>query len=217
MARYTYDLVLNKPEDFVQFVMNDFLQKNRFEPADYNGEAVYRAGDRMVEGHKYLKWSYAGGVFHVEAWLKAVSGEMGLDGFVGMVQKKPFKESLEQLYAVLQQPIQAAPGQGAQAGPGMQQGAQAGPGMQQGAQAGPGPQPVPVYTVDNSKSATMAMVFGILSIIAGLILGILGVTRARMGAGSSMAGRAKIGKVCSIVGIVVAILMWALNFFVMFA
>lgn len=214
MARYTYDLVLNKPEDFVQFVMNDFLQKNRFEPADYNGEAVYRAGDRMVEGHKYLKWSYIGGVFHVEAWLKAVSGEMGLDGFVGMVQKKPFKESLEQLYAVLQQPIQAAPGQDAQAGPG----------MQQGAQAGPGPQPVPVYTVDNTKDATMAMVFGILSIIAGLlipiaglILGILGVTRARMGAGSSMAGRAKIGKVCSIVGIVVAILMWALNFFVMFA
>ena len=107
----------------MQFVMNDFLQKNRFEPADYNGEAVYRAGDRMVEGYKYLKWSYIGGVFHVEAWLKAVSGEMGLDGFVGMVQKKPFKESLEQLYAVLQQPIQAAPGQDAQADPGMQQGA----------------------------------------------------------------------------------------------
>ena len=104
------------------------------------------------------------------------------------------------------------------------QGAQAGPGMQQGAQAGPGPQPVPVYTVDNTKAATMAMVFGILSIIAGLlipiialILGILGISRARMGAGSSMAGRAKIGKVCSIIGIVVAILMWALNFFVMFA
>ena len=55
MARYTYDLVLNKPEDFVQFVMNDFLQKNRFETADYNGEAVYRAGDPMVEGYKYLK------------------------------------------------------------------------------------------------------------------------------------------------------------------
>ena len=214
MARYTYDLVLNKPEDFVQFVVNDFLQKNRFETADYNGEAVYRAGDPMVEGYKYLKWSYIGAVFHVEAWLKGLSGEMDLDGFVGTLQKKPYKESLEQLYAALQQPIQAAPGQGAQAGPG----------MQQGAQAGPGPQPVPVYTVDNTKAATMAMVFGILSIIAGLlipiaglILGILGVTRARMGAGSSMAGRAKIGKVCSIVGIVVAILMWALNFFVMFA
>ena len=204
MARYTYDLVLNKPEDFVQFVVNDFLQKNRFETADYNGEAVYRAGDPMVEGYKYLKWSYIGGVFHVEAWLKGLSGEMDLDGFVGTLQKKPYKESLEQLYAALQQPIQAAPGQGAQ--------------------AGPGPQPVPVYTVDNTKAATMAMVFGILSIIAGLlipiaglILGILGVTRARMGAGSSMAGRAKIGKVCSIVGIVVAILMWALNFFVIFA
>ena len=204
MARYTYDLVLNKPEDFVQFVMNDFLQKNRFEPADYNGEAVYRAGVNVSEIPYYPE--IVNDEPHMKQW--------ELDGFVGMVQKKPFKESLEQLYAVLQQPIQAAPGQGAQADPG----------MQQGAQAGPGPQPVPVYTVDNSKSATMAMVFGILSIIAGLlipiaglILGILGVTRARMGAGSSMAGRAKIGKVCSIVGIVVAILMWALNFFVMFA
>ena len=27
MARYTYDLVLNKPEDFVQFVVNDFCRK----------------------------------------------------------------------------------------------------------------------------------------------------------------------------------------------
>ena len=80
----------------------------------------------MVEGYKYLKWSYIGGVFHVEAWLKGLSGEMDLDGFVGTLQKKPYKESLEQLYAALQQPIQAAPGQGAQAGPGMQQGAQAG-------------------------------------------------------------------------------------------
>ena len=96
MARYTYDLVLNKPEDFVQFVVNDFLQKNRFETADYNGEAVYRAGDPMVEGYKYLKWSYIGGVFHVEAWLKGLSGEMDLDGFVGTLQKKPYKESLEQ-------------------------------------------------------------------------------------------------------------------------
>lgn len=107
MARYTYDLVLNKPEDFVQFVVNDFLQKNRFETADYNGEAVYRAGDPMVEGYKYLKWSYIGGVFHVEAWLKGLSGEMDLDGFVGTLQKKPYKESLEQLYAALQQPIRS--------------------------------------------------------------------------------------------------------------
>ena len=28
MARYVRDLVLNKPDDFVQFMMNDYLQKN---------------------------------------------------------------------------------------------------------------------------------------------------------------------------------------------
>ena len=138
MARYTYDLVLNKPEDFVQFVVNDFLQKNRFETADYNGEAVYRAGDPMVEGYKYLKWSYIGGVFHVEAWLKGLSGEMDLDGFVGTLQKKPYKESLEQLYAALQQPIQAAPGQGAQAGRPGRSGYAAGRAGRSGSTAGAG-------------------------------------------------------------------------------
>ena len=30
MARYVRDLVLNKPDDFVQFMMNDFLRKNSF-------------------------------------------------------------------------------------------------------------------------------------------------------------------------------------------
>ena len=34
MARFTRDLVLNKPDDFVQFIMNDFLQKNQFEMSD---------------------------------------------------------------------------------------------------------------------------------------------------------------------------------------
>ena len=89
MARFTRDLVLNKPDDFVQFIMNDFLQKNQFEMSDWKGEAAYRAGDAMVEGFKYLKWSYNGGVFHLEAWLKSVGGgEMDLDGFVGTLQKK---------------------------------------------------------------------------------------------------------------------------------
>ena len=60
MARFTRDLVLNKPDDFVQFIMNDFLQKNQFEMSDWKGEAAYRAGDAMVEGFKYLKWSYNG-------------------------------------------------------------------------------------------------------------------------------------------------------------
>lgn len=210
MARYVKDLVLNKPDDFVAFVVNDYLQKNKFEMSDWNGEPAYRAGDGMVEGFKYLKWSYSGGVFHLEAWLKGTAGgEWDLDGMVGALMKKPYKKSLEQLLDVLQQEIPAqntapqgnVPPQG---------------GFEQ--QVPPNPQPIPVRTTDNTGAATAALVLGILSVVFGLfiplvgiILGVVGITQARMGSGSSKAGSAKAGKVLSIIGICIAVAGWLLN------
>ena len=179
--------MLNKPDDFVQFIMNDFLQKNQFEMSDWKGEAVFRAGDAMVEGFKYLKWTYNGGVFHLEAWLKGMGGgEMDLDGFVGTLQKKPYKDSLEQLFAALQQPLPANGPQDMNP---------------QGAAPQGGPQPIPVQTVDNSGAATLG----------GIILAALGFTRARLGSGSSKAGMAKAGKILCIIGLVVAVINWGLG------
>ena len=202
MARYVNELALNQSDDFVQFIMNDFLQKNQYVLMDYKGEQVFRAGDAMVEGYRYLKWYYMNGVFHVEAWLTSVTGkEMDLDGFVGALQKKPYKDSLEQLYAALRQQVSAPQNMGQ-----------------------PGPQPIPVRTVDNTSAATMALVFGILSIvtgflipIVGIILSVVGLSRVRMGKGSSMAGRAKAGQICAIIGIVVSILMWLMNILLVFS
>lgn len=207
MARYVRDLVLNKPDDFVQFMMNDYLQKNSFIMSEWKGEAAYRAGDAMMEGYKYLKWYYRDGVFHLEAWLKGTfGGEWDLSGFVAVLQKKPYRESLEQLFAVLQQPLpmpQNMPGQG-MPGPGS-------PGQ-------PYQNTVPVHTVDNSGAATMGLVFGILSVVfafiiplVGIILACLGFSRARMGAGSRKSGQAKAGKVFCIIGMIAAIVMWGLN------
>ena len=48
MARYVKDLVLNKPEDFVTFIMNDYLQKNQFVVSEWKGEPAYRTG-RIVD------------------------------------------------------------------------------------------------------------------------------------------------------------------------
>ena len=31
MARYVKDITLNKPDDFVAFIVNDYLQKNKFD------------------------------------------------------------------------------------------------------------------------------------------------------------------------------------------
>lgn len=110
MARYVKDIVLNKPEDFVNFIMQDYLRKNQFVMSEWKGEPAWRAGDGVVEGFKYLKWSYFNGMFHLEAWLKGTTGgEMGLDGVVGVLMKKPYRESLEQLFTVLQQELQVPP------------------------------------------------------------------------------------------------------------
>lgn len=217
MARYVKDVVLNKPDDFVIFIMNDFLQKNQFAMADWHGEPAYRAGDAMMEGYKFLKWSYQGGVFHLEAWLRGTAGgEWDLDGVVGVVQKKPYKESLEQLLQVLQQPLPE--GESPQGAQGVQ------PDMAQGQQEGaasqgePVQRTVPVHTVDNTGAANRAFLFGILSIIGGLLIPLLGLilacvgfSSARMGMGSSLADKAKKGKVLCIVGMAVSIGLWLLN------
>lgn len=195
MARYVQEIVLNKPDDFVQFIMNDYLQKNSFIMSDWKGEPAYRAGDAALEGYKYLKWGYMNGVFHLEAWMKGTfGGEWNLEGFVGSLQKKPYRESLEQLLMILQQPLP------------------------QGQQIPQG-YPIPVRTTDNTGAATMALAFGILAVvigfwvpILGILFGCLGFSRARMGAGSSKAGMAKAGKILCILGIVIAVVMWALNF-----
>ena len=197
MARYIQDLTLNQPEDFVTFIMNDYLQKNKFAMSDWKGEPAYRAGDAMMEGYKYLKWSYSNGTLRIEAWLKGSFGkEMGLEGFVATLQKKPFRQSLEQLYSALQQDI---------------------PNGQESGAA------IPVQPVDNSGAATMALVFGIISVIlafiwplGAIICAVLGYSRARMGSGSSKAGQAKAGQVLSIIGVVIAFIMWILNVVLLF-
>ena len=207
MARYVKELVLNKPEDFVQFMMNDYLRKNSFVMADWKGEPAYRTGDAMMEGYKYLKWYYNNGVFHLEAWMKGTfGGEWNLDGFVGTLQKKPYRESLEQLFEALKQPLP------------MEQGMAAGQGGMPGNPGQPYQNVVPVHTVDNSGAATMGLLFGILSIvfaflvpIVSILLACLGYSRARMGAGSRKAGQAKAGKILCIIGIITAIVMWGLS------
>lgn len=240
MSRFTQDLVLNKPDDFVHFIMEDYLAKHGFSMSDWKGEPAYRAGDAVVEGFKYLKWSYANGVFHLEAWIKGTFGkEHGLDGAYGVVVTKPYKSSLKQLFASLQQPLpqqsqaggaqpQAGGPQGQPVGPkagGLQEqsagpqagGSQGQPAGPQG-QNGPIPAPIPVQVMDNYKPAVAALVVGILSIVLGIfmpligvILGCVGFSLARMGQGSSRASLARAGKICSIVGICLSAGIWLLN------
>lgn len=220
MARYVQDVVLNKPDNFVFFIMNDFLQKNGFTLSDWRGEPAYRAGDPLLTGYRFLKYSYTNGVFHLEAWMMGTfGGEWNLEGFVAAAQKGPYKNNLQMLISTLQQPL---PQQqtGAPAGTFSQPSdAQASNTQTTGApnMGGPVPASIPVQTVDNHNAAVLALVFGILSIVFfciplfSLIFAALGFSQARMGECSSKAHLARAGKICSIIGLVFAACMFVLN------
>lgn len=227
MARFTQDVVLNKPDDFVFFMMNDFLQKNGYTMSDWKGEPAYRAGDGFVEAYKYLKWSYNGGVFHLEAWLKgSFGGEWNLDGFVGCLVKKPYKESLMQLIELLQQTIPQptyvhtdapATNEASATNDASTQSDAATSTSANGTVQNPNPAPIPVKTVDNYKAAQQALIFGILSLVLCwspifcIIMVVLAFTRARMGQGSSKANLAKSGKICAIVALCLMIVFFVVN------
>ncbi len=223
MARYTRDVTLNKPADFVQFMVNDYLQKQAFSLIDYKGEQVFRAGDAMIQGYRYLKWSYNNGIFHLEAWFKGTfGGENGLTGFVGAIPKSVYKDSLEQLITLLQQDIPAqnmttnadgtpaaSPATTADGAPVMNA---------DGTATASTPNAIPVQTVDNSKAAVFALVSGIVSLVmacciplVGVIFGCVAIANSKNALYSSKAGMAKAGKICGIIGVSLSAVMWIAN------
>lgn len=93
MARYIEDAGINQPLDVVSMVMEDYIYHHRYTRTDWNGEPVYSCRDAYGK-ERYLVWSYASGILHLEAWLKGAFGkEANLSGKSG----KEFQKSLEEL------------------------------------------------------------------------------------------------------------------------
>ena len=204
MAKYTQDRYLDKPADFVDFMIKDYLEKTSFTQKTWKGSPVYRRGDGFFEGFRYLDWSYSNGTLHLEAWFKGpFGGEQGLTGFWGWGAKAAYRKEINQLIELLQQQLPD-------------------PSYSGGASSdGTTPtQTVKVRTVDNPRSAIFALVFGLASIflcwipLLSLVAGCLGVMFSRSGKGSSKAGLAKGGMVCAIVGMSLSLVLLILNAFV---
>lgn len=101
MGRYIKDVQLDQPLDVVSLVMEDYIYHERFSRTDWNGEMVFYRKDAHGR-ERYMKWSYAGGLFHVEAWLKnPLGGEMDLDGVGGGASRREFRESMDRLLRTL--------------------------------------------------------------------------------------------------------------------
>lgn len=215
MSRYVRHEVLNQPADFVQFMMNDFLTKHGFRLENFKGQMVYRAGGGWFEMPKFLVWGYENGVFHLEAWTRYLilpgvySKDKDLDGFYGAVPKKAYKNDLEQLVALLHQPV------GAQ-----QQNMNGTQGMPQQNMNGMPPQgngPIMVQGVDTSRYANMALGFGIAGLALSwvtwvmIIIDITAIIYAEKGKHSNKKGRATAGMVCAIIGLVISAILFILN------
>ena len=204
---------MNKPADFVAFMMNDYLQKNGFSFFKWKYEAAFRAGDGVIESYKYLKWGYDGRILHIEAWVRDLFGmEISLDSLSFTLQRSAFKKSLEQLFTLLNQNI-PMPNQSAH-----------------GTNGQPIPQPIPIQTADNSSAAVMALVSGVITLsltfiyfvslifsvsaltflfpIIILFGGTLGISRARLGGGSRQAKLALTGKILSILAMGLIGIFW---------
>ncbi len=224
MGRYVRDEVLNQPEDFVQYMMNDFLTKHGFSYVNFKGQMVFRAGGGWFEMPKFLVWSYQNGVFHMEAWTRILllpgvyAGENALKGFYGALPKKMYKDDLEQLISLLHQPVgnvqlnipQMNGMQGAQPNIPQMNG-------MQGAQPVPqGNGPIIVQGADTSRYANMALGFGIAGLVlswsyVGIFFGVLAIIYANKGKTSMKKGRATAGMVCAIIGLVITCLFIILS------
>lgn len=228
MARYIREVELKQPEDFVQYIMADFLGKHGFKLVEFKGQQVYRAGGGLVEIPKFLVWGYQNGVFHLEAWtrncwLPGVYGrENAMTGFMGCIPKEAYKNDIEALIGLLFQPL--PPNAGVQPGmSGVPTGQPGVPGNNAGQPGMPGnmgmQQPVYVRGTDTSKYATMSLVFSLIGLLGifiplvGIIFGAMGITYVKKGQTSEKRGMATAAFVIGIIAIVISVLSWALNIF----
>ncbi len=208
MARYIREIQLDRPDDFVQYIMNDFLQKHGFQLVQFKGEQVFRAGGGFIEIPKFLVWSYQNGRFHIEAWtrdmwLPGVYGkEKDMTGFTGHVPKSAYKKDIDELTGVLCQPLpeNGQPVMGANGQP-------------------DGGQVVYVRGTDMSRHATMGLVLSLVGLVIGLLLnvllgivfGMMGIVYGNRGRASGKKGMGIAAMVIGIVTIVICVLALVAN------
>lgn len=192
MARYVNEIVLNKPDDFVHYIMNDYITKCGFKPKTKKGEQILQDGSGFLTAPRFLKYSYFNGVLHIEAWLNSgFGGEMNLEGTYGFAIKKAYKDELNEIINLLCQPLpQVNPNGGYN-------------------------MPVTVYTFDTSKKALPGLLLGIFGTVAAFLLPLIGLLLSGFGfvyskkaTHSTKHSMANVGMVFSVLGIVLSIIMW---------
>ena len=199
MARWTRDERLDQPQDFVRFMMEDYLNKGGFKKKIHKGEEVWQEGEGILSSARFIRYEYAGGLFHLEAWIGKCR-ENALKGFVGALPKKMFRESLAELIRLLHQPLPQA-------------------------REGEAGRVVTIQVPDHAKYAVPAMVVSIVGIIVGLmlsplggiLLGSVGISLGQNARNSSKGNIARASVILGTVAVIAAIVGYILNMIFLFS
>lgn len=228
--RFVTDFAIPHPEDFFQYVTQDYFAKEGFTYIQYKGENVWKKGTGFLTAPQFIKVTYQNGWVHLEAWMKyailpgVYCGEMGLTGAWGFAIKDVLRGRVNTLMSLLSQPpLQGAPMQGA---PVMQtvpageaptvQTAAATPNMPPvspgsapaaGVPApsmGYAPAPTPVMVHNPTGRANTALIMGLVSLVA-WIIPIAGVITSVIGIASAVPGMKSTAKGRAVAGLVLSI------------
>ena len=107
MSRYIRDMELQLPENDVQAVVQDFLNKGGFYQGEWKGEVCYVSdygpsangpggpcnsyGQSLTLQVYFFKYSYQNGILHFEAWVRdGKTKEVGLTGAYVFTLKQPY-------------------------------------------------------------------------------------------------------------------------------
>lgn len=115
MSRFIAEYPVGKPDDSIRLTAEDFFRKEGFKPVMYKGVLTWKKGNGLLTAPQYVQVDCKGGVVHIEAFLRVAIlpgvyvGEMGLDGAYGFLMKEMLRGKINQLTALLYQPLPGQP------------------------------------------------------------------------------------------------------------
>jgi len=102
MARSTFDFTSSKSAEELNDIAMKYMITNGFALSLHNGEEVFKkemAGGLVVP--QFIKLQIDGSNVHIEAFIKSLIGESGVTGIWGYAAKKPLKNSVNTLIAMM--------------------------------------------------------------------------------------------------------------------
>lgn len=97
-GRSTYTFQLNCDPELVNNLVQSYIKGNLYELQNKNGEQFYRAGDAMVQGYRYFKYSISEQTLTIYAWFKGAFGEVPIEQNSLNMMAMTYRNSLNTLF-----------------------------------------------------------------------------------------------------------------------